>query len=110
MLFSRVDKNDLVIDKNKNVAYFDEKELQFPLLIRNIKTADYFYPFGMNGKKKKTSKYFKDLKFDLNQKKRALILFSGERVCWLIDERIDDRFKMTDNTKKVVVIRWNSSK
>ena len=110
LLFSRVDKNDLVIDKNKNVAYFDEKELQFPLLIRNIKTADYFYPFGMNGKKKKTSKYFKDLKFDLNQKKRALILFSGERVCWLIDERIDDRFKMTDNTKKVVVIRWNSSK
>lgn len=53
--------------KNKNTIYVSKKHLQFPLVVRKWQNGDYFYPAGMQGKKK-LSKYFKDEKMSLLEK------------------------------------------
>lgn len=91
-------------------AYLDFEKLEFPLILRHWKDGDYFYPFGMyrNGKakKKKLKKYFNDLKFSIADKEKAWVLTSGEKIVWLVNRRIDDRFKVTDKTKNVYQLKF----
>jgi tRNA(Ile)-lysidine synthase len=100
---------ELNIKPSNRYAYFDADKIEFPLLVRYYKEGDYFYPFGMSkpktpGKagKKKLSKYFKDEKFSLLDKENTAVLFSGEKLIWLVGHRIDDRFKVTEKTKSVL--------
>lgn len=100
---------ELNIKTSKRYAYFDIDKIEFPLMIRYAKEGDYFYPFGLSkpktaGKvgKKKLSKYFKDEKFSLLEKENTAVLFSGEKLIWLLNHRIDDRFKVTLKTKNVL--------
>ena len=55
-------------------------------------------------KKKKLSDYFIDLKYSLVDKERALILESEGNIVWIIGERIDDRFKVTELTSRILQI------
>lgn len=106
---SLVPMNEVSIKSSNRCAYFDADKIEFPLMVRYYKEGDYFYPFGMSkpktpGKtgKKKLSKYFKDEKFSLIEKENTAVLFSGEKLIWLINHRIDDRFKVTEKTKTVL--------
>ena len=106
---SLVPIHEATIKPSNRYAYFDADKIEFPLMIRYYKEGDYFYPFGMSkqrtpGKagKKKLSKYFKDEKFSLLDKENTSVLFSGEKLIWLVGCRIDDRFKVTEKTKTVL--------
>ncbi len=101
--------HEVNIKPSNRYAYFDADKLEFHLLIRYYKEGDYFYPFGMSKPKtpekvgkKKLSKYFKDEKFSLLDKENTAVLFSGEKLIWLLGHRIDDRFKVTEKTKSVL--------
>jgi tRNA(Ile)-lysidine synthase len=87
-------------DTKSTLASFDKDLLRFPLLVRKWKKGDYFYPIGMKGRKK-LSKYFKDEKFSLFQKENIWLLCSGNDVIWVIGKRIDDRYKITDQTNNI---------
>ena len=87
-------------DAKSTLATFDKDLLRFPLLVRKWKKGDYFYPIGMKGRKK-LSKYFKDEKFSLFQKENIWLLCSGNDVIWVIGKRIDDRYKITDQTNNI---------
>ena len=88
---------------NTNIMYTDKALLQYPLLIRNWQEGDVFYPLGMQGKKK-VSKYFKDEKWSLLEKEQALLLCANNQVVWIIGNRADNRFKVTENTKQILKI------
>ena len=87
---------------NKNTVFLDKKKLIFPLTLRKWKQGDFFYPLGMNGKKR-LSDYFIDNKFTQFDKEECYLLCSGEDIVWIIGHRMDDRFKITDDTKKVYI-------
>ncbi|MBN2350526.1 MAG: tRNA lysidine(34) synthetase TilS [Bacteroidales bacterium] len=96
------------IQKVKNIATLDADLLTFPLILRKWKKGDYFYPFGL-AKKKKISDYFTDHKFSIPEKENIWLLCSGKNIVWIAGHRIDDRYKITDKTKNIVVINYLSS-
>ena len=90
-----------------NTIFVDEDILQFPLIIRKWQEGDFFYPFGMNGKKK-LSKFFKDEKFSLIDKSKTWLLCSDNEIVWVIGSRQDERFKVTNTTTKILKINYTT--
>jgi tRNA(Ile)-lysidine synthase len=96
-------------DQNKKIkmtagtANLDYDKLFFPLEIRKWQKGDVFYPLGMKGKKK-LSDLFIDKKLSLDQKENIRILTSEGKIVWVIGMRLDDRFKITDKTKKIYCV------
>ena len=86
------------------IACLDSQKVAFPLTIRKWKVGDYFYPLGMR-QKKKLSDYFIDNKYSIFDKENIYILESGGKIAWIIGDRIDDRFKITNSTKTGLLIK-----
>ncbi|WP_185870681.1 tRNA lysidine(34) synthetase TilS [Blattabacterium cuenoti] len=94
------------IEKNKPmISFIDFDKIQFPLKLRTWKEGDYFYPINMKGKKK-LSKYYKEKKFSLLEKEQTWLLVNGnEDIILVLRNRLDDRFKVTEKTKKILGIK-----
>lgn len=93
---------DAVLDKNSNIAKLDFDKLLFPLKLRKWKDGDKFKPLGMNNFKK-LSDFFIDEKYSIFDKQQQWILCSGDDIIWIVGNRIDDRYKIDTNTKKVYI-------
>lgn len=91
-------------DSTKKVIFVNNNLIKFPLFVRKWQEGDYFYPLGMNGQKKKVSKYFKDEKMSLSEKENTWLLCSENQVVWIVGKRADERFKAKDTTSQIVKI------
>ena len=94
---------DSLGETSPNILYVDKETLKYPLLVRKWEKGDYFYPFGMTGKKK-VSKYFKDSKMDAFSKESQWLLCSDNKIVWVMGKRPDDRFKVTERTNRILKI------
>ncbi len=86
-----------------NFASIDYEKLKFPLLLRKWEEGDYFYPLG-NNFRKKLSDFFIDRKLSLFEKEDCWLLCSGKDIVWVIGWQLDNRFKITSKTKKIIQI------
>lgn len=86
------------------VVDLDMDQLVFPLLLRHWHEGEYFQPLGMKGLKK-VSDFFIDEKFSIPEKENAWILASGDHLVWIVGKRLDDRYKITNRTKRIMRIR-----
>ena len=102
LAFSRV--NDISNVSNE-VIFVDEDKLWFPLVLRRWQTGDIFQPFGMEGKSKKVSKFFKDEKLSLIEKENAWLLCTDNQIIWIVGQRQDERFKIKNTTKTILKIQ-----
>ena len=102
LCFTRFEKDaDFVIDKSPEVAQLDFDKLHFPLTLRHWQHGDRFHPLGMNGSKL-LSDFFVDQKFTEWEKRNVYLLTSADGdILWVVGYRIDDRFKVTKDTKCV---------
>ncbi|WP_347173540.1 tRNA lysidine(34) synthetase TilS [Polaribacter uvawellassae] len=96
-------KTTEISSENKNVIFIDLEKVTYPLILRKWQHGDYFYPKGMQGKKK-VSKYFKDEKFSLLEKENTWLLCSNDTVLWIVGYRQDNRFLVDKNTVTVLKI------
>ena len=98
-------KSNFEITNNKNKIGLDADKLVFPLSIELWKKADKFMPLGMNGFKK-LSDFFTNEKMSLPEKERQWLLKSKGDIVWVIGRRIDERYKITEETKHVLEIEY----
>jgi len=99
--FKIINAENYSIEKDSRIGAFDFDKLSFPLKLRKWEEGDYFYPLGMKGKKK-LSDFFTDLKFNTLDKKKVWILESAGKIVWIVGYRIDNRFRITKETKKIL--------
>ena len=101
-----IDLVEEVTESAFNVIFVDKEKLRFPLRVRKWQRGDYFYPHGMQGKKK-LSKYFKDEKFSLPEKENCWLLCSDDDIVWVINYRPDRRFTVDQGTKQILRITFS---
>lgn len=101
------DLQALKVDTSSDMAYLDADQLDWPLLVRSWVATDYFYPLGMR-KKKKLNHFLGSLKLSPALKAKTTVLCVDNKIAWVVGQRIDDRFKITPQTKLVLKITFLS--
>jgi len=89
--------------KEQQTIFLDNSKLVFPLTLRKWQEGDYFYPIGMQGKKK-ISNYFKDEKYSLIDKEKTWLLCSQNDIVWIVGKRQDKRFLPNSATASILKI------
>lgn len=105
--FEVISLDDVSFETDKKIAMLDYDALHFPLLIRKWRYGDFFVPLGMRGKKK-LSDFMIDEKIPVNLKTDVLVLLSEGQVAWVVNHRIDERFKVNTKTKRILKIMSNA--
>ncbi|MDC4203631.1 MAG: tRNA lysidine(34) synthetase TilS [Candidatus Manganitrophus sp.] len=85
-------------------ASFDFDRISNPLTLRRWRAGDYFVPTGMGGKHKKLQDLFVDAKVPKSQRASIPLLTCPEGILWVVGLRIDDRFRATEKSKKVLIV------
>ena len=101
---------DMPLKQPEGTIVLDAAKLKFPFVLRKWRAGDWMIPLGMKGKKK-ISDLFTDLKYGHTQKECAVILVDmtgdfaeQQHVAGVAGVRIDDRYKVTDNTETIIRI------
>lgn len=97
--------NSIPLQTPDTEAYLLEAALEFPLLLRKWQTGDYFYPLGLN-KKKKISRFLIDCKLSTTEKEKVYVIESNRKIVWVIGLRIDHRFRLQKPTGNALHLRY----
>lgn len=95
-----------ITEKNPNIHFFDIAKTGKKLYVRNRKNGDYFYPTGMEGKKK-LKDFFSDLK--LEKRDEIPIVTNGEEIVWVVGLRSSKKFLKDKSTKEVIIINYGEN-
>lgn len=84
-------------------ASLDLDMITFPVTVRRREAGDRFIPLGMS-QMKKISDFLIDLKVPVTTKEKVLLLLSAEAVVWVMGYRIDERYKVTNRTTRILML------
>lgn len=97
------------LSTDKNIGLFDADLIKFPLQLRKWKQGDKFMPLGMNNFKK-LSDFFISNKIPLTEKNKIwLLVNANEEIIWVVGKRIDDRFKVSPDTKSILKLELKNN-
>ncbi|MBS3738006.1 tRNA lysidine(34) synthetase TilS [Mesohalobacter halotolerans] len=88
-----------------NIAFISKDLLKSSLLLRPYERGDYFCPLGMQGRRK-LSDFLKDEKLSTKDKSKIWVLCHNHNIIWVVNQRIDNRYKTTDNTTTCLKITY----
>ena len=89
-----------------NLEYVDADRLGKELLLRMWEDGDWFMPLGTPARKK-LSDFFTDEKVPVFEKSQIPVLVSAGSIVWICGHRLDDRFKVTPQTRAVIRLQYN---
>jgi len=96
-----IDKEKVKFQNNGNHEFIAADELELNFTVRRWQAGDKFFPLGMK-KHKNVSDFLLDEKIPAFVKSDQLVLLNRNQIIWIVGLRIDNRFKITEKTKKVI--------
>lgn len=94
---------DTSFSKEKKKVSIDEALVSLPIKVRPWEHGDYFVPLGLKGRKK-VSDFLINQKVPLDEKSRIpLFVNANNDILWVAPFRIDERYKVSEKTKKVII-------
>ncbi|HOP49692.1 MAG TPA: tRNA lysidine(34) synthetase TilS [Ignavibacteriales bacterium] len=101
-ILERKDVN--INEKETNEEFIDFDKLKSDeLIIRKYRETDYFYPLGLKNKQS-LKDFLSNNKVPIINRKDVFVIENDEKIIYVIGYRIDNRFKITNNTKRVLKI------
>ncbi len=97
--------DNFVMEKAKNIKYFDFDKVKGNLKVRNRREGDRFIPFGMKGSKK-LKDYFIDEKVPRDLRNRIPLVVDEENILWVVGYRTSELYKVTDETRRILLISY----
>jgi tRNA(Ile)-lysidine synthase len=92
-------------DDNGLTASFDLDKVGRELVVRRRRPGDRFQPLGMS-QTKKLQDFMVDSRIPRSWRDRVPLTCSPEQILWVVGWRIDDRVKVTENTKEVLRLQF----
>ncbi len=103
---SEVKKSSVNFDMFPDREYISADNVKGKLQIRNWANGDKFFPLGMKHSKK-ISDFLNEQKIESFMKKDHLVMINSDNILWVVGLRIDDRYKVTKRTKRVLELCLN---
>jgi len=86
----------------RGTSYFDGDRAS-SLTLRTFREGDRFVPLGMD-REVKVKDYFISRKIPRESRRSIPILLAGRDIIWVVGERMDDRYKLAEGTKRVLKV------
>lgn len=102
---SRVERDDrFVLPTSPETVALDADKVKFPLIIRRTQQGDRFVPLGMKGGKL-VSDFLTDQKKSVWEKRHQVVVCDADdQILWIVGNRIDHRVRITDSTRRILLI------
>lgn len=88
--------------KSSFTAYLDADKCG-DLAVRTFSPGDRFQPLGL-ARAVKVKDFFISRKIPLKERRRVPMLLSGNDIIWIVGHRIDDRYKLTGDTRNILKV------
>lgn len=92
------------IPKNDYTKWFDYDKICHAVSLRNRREGDYFQSTREGGRKK-LKDYFIDTKVPRNERNQIPLLADESHIIWVIGGRISEKYKVTEDTVKILKVR-----
>jgi len=110
------DKNIVTVDDalhflskqklSSEIAYLDADKVGDNFILRHPNTGDRFQPYGMKRGTRLLSDFLTDQKVNILEKRHQWLVCSGSHIVWVVGLRIDDRFRVTSNTHRILILKY----
>lgn len=96
-------KKNETFPKKKYTKWFNCDKIKFTLRIRTRENGDYI-TINSTGGRKKLKDYFIDNKISREERDKMILLAEGSEVLWVTGMRISERYKVDENTTKILEV------
>jgi tRNA(Ile)-lysidine synthase len=97
--------NNKKITNEVYTKQLDYDKIKFGLQLRGWQQGDVI-AIDDKGHHKKLKQYFVDERMSRVEKEEALLLADGNNIVWVVGKRIGADYKITENTKRVLEVRY----
>lgn len=97
--------HEFPISRRSDVITLDAGLMSGPLTLRRVRRGDRFVPFGMQ-RSRLVSDFLTDLKLSRFEKEATWVVCCGDVIAWIVNRRPDERFRVSETTKRVLTVRY----
>lgn len=101
--------SDQKICEKKYTKWLDYDRIKYDISVRTRKTGDYL-TVNSQGHRKKLTRCMIDEKFPREQRDNIPLIAEGSEVLWIVGGRMNERYKITSETKNVLEIKYQGGK
>ena len=86
----------------------DADKVDGPLLFRRVRPGDRFRPFGMKSGSKLVNDFLAERGVNLLERQKSVVAHTSDgRIVWVVDHEIDDRFRVDESTRNVMILTFS---